>query len=234
MAYICHLHLRVKPLQFSHRGRPRKKPARGQFSPKNRNLASASQGRIRILSLDTHPEPSRLAKLALNAAWTARDQAVDVYKGLKGPEMAWTLMQGGDTELKKTEMDAPTRKVLLHNLARIAHRGGFIQARDRYLSAFEAQSPLSEPESQMLSRFRNIVLQVEPALLAKAAVYLDAQIAASGDSQSKSWARYIRGDIARRAGETEKAKTHFRAVLDSDKTDSQIRQLAGWFLENGL
>lgn len=189
---------------------------------------------IRILSLDTHPEPSRLAKLALNAAWTARDQAVDVYRGLNGPRMAWDLLQSGDTELKKTDLDAPTRKVLLHNLARIAHRGGFLQARDTYLSAFEAEGSLSLAEKEMLSRFRNIAVQVEPALLAKAGVYLDAQIAASRDSQSKSWARYVRGDIARRAGETEKAKTHFRAVLASDKTDTQIRELADWFLENGL
>jgi tetratricopeptide (TPR) repeat protein len=189
---------------------------------------------IRILSLDANPEPSRLAKLALNAAWTARDEAVDVYKGLKGPEMAWGLIQKGNTELEKTSLDASTRKILLHNLARIAHRGGFIQARDNYLKAFEATPPLSPAEKQVLTRFRNLAEKVEPALLAKAAVYLDAQIAASSDSQSKSWAQYIRGDIARRAGETDKAKTHFRAVLASEKTDPQIRQLANWFLEQGL
>jgi hypothetical protein len=189
---------------------------------------------MRILSLDAEPEPHRMAKLALNAAWTARDQAVDVYKGLEGPEMAWSLLESGNEELKKTTLDPATRKIVLFNLARVAHRGGFIQPRDAYLTAFERLTPLTEPEEKVLLRFRNIVNEVEPALLAKAALYLDAQITASSDSQNKSWARYVRGDIARRSGDTEKAKTHFRAVLASEKTDPQVRQLADWFLKQGL
>jgi hypothetical protein len=189
---------------------------------------------MRILSLDAQPEHSRMAKLALNAAWTARDQAVDVYNGLEGPEMAWALIKSGNEELKKTTLDPTTRKIVLFNLARVAHRGGFMQPRDTYLTAFEALTPMTEAEGKALLRFRNIVNDVEPALLAKAALHLDAQITSSSDSQNKSWAQYVRGDIARRSGDTEKAKTHFRAVLASEKADPQIRQLANWFLKRGL
>ena len=187
---------------------------------------------VRILSLDEEPEPTRLARLYLNAAWTARDVAVDVYKGLQGPEMAWSLLQEGQNELKKSTLDSSTRKILRHNLARIAHRGGFIQQRDLHLEAFEKLTPLSTQEQQVLTRFRQMVIEVEPRFLAKAAVHLDRHIAQSADSQSKSWAHLVRGDIARRAGETEKAKNHFAAVLASQDSDDQMRQLASWLIEH--
>jgi hypothetical protein len=185
---------------------------------------------IRILSLDRSPEPLRLARLYLSAAWTARDVAVDVYKGLEGPEMAWKLLQTGEAELQKPQMDASTKKILLHNLARVAHRGGYLAERDMHLASFEGLGPLSAEEQKVLSDFQ-MVKEVEPRLLTQAASHLDAHIAQAVDSRSKSWALYVRGDIARRAGETEKAKTHFNAVLASEQSEPQIRHLATWLLE---
>ena len=186
---------------------------------------------IRILRLQDEMEPLRVAKLYLDAAWTARDMAVDVYKGLDGPEMAWGLLEAGATELQKTELDDPTKKILHYNLARIAHRGGFLALRDQHINAFEALGNLSAIEQETLSRFRSMTTEVEPLYLAQAARFLEAHLASSRDSSLSSWAHYVLADISRRAGQTNSARTHFTAVTQSDHSEEQLKSLAQWFLE---
>ena len=60
---------------------------------------------IRIIELEKDSAPLRIARLYLNAAWTARDRAVDVYKGLDGPIMAARLLEKGKEELKKPKLE---------------------------------------------------------------------------------------------------------------------------------
>ena len=185
---------------------------------------------IRILSLE-QADPLKLARLYLQAAWTARDRAVHVYKGLEGPIKAWELLQGGLEELKKTDLDSPTQRILHYNLARIAHRGGFMESRDTHLSEFESLGPLQKPEKDALQRFRQMVNDVEPFYLKKAAALLEAHIESTSDSQSRCWAHYIRADIARRAGNRSKAKSHYEAVLASDHANERVLELTNWFVE---
>ena len=186
---------------------------------------------IRILKLEEDIEPIRVARLYLDAAWTVRDEAVDVYRGLEGPEMAWSLLQAGHEELQKPTLDTATKKILRHNLARIAHRGGFLALRDEHIQAFEALGNLTDAERDVIDRFRNRTAELEPLYLAKAARYLEAHLAATPEGNLSSWAQYVLGDIARRAGQTDAARSHFQAVVESRYTDPPTRSLAEWLLE---
>ena len=186
---------------------------------------------IRILKLEDNIEPIRIARLYLDAAWTARDEAVDVYRGLEGPEMAWSLLEAGKAELKKPALDVPTKKILHHNLARVAHRGGFLALRDQHIEAFSSLGDLSDAEQEVLARFRRMTTEVEPLYLAQAARHLEAHLAATPEGNLSSWAHYVLGDIARRAGQTNAARSHFQAAIDSRYTDPPTRNLAEWLLD---
>lgn len=187
---------------------------------------------IRIIELEKDTDPLRIARLYLSAAWTARDRAVDVYKGLDGPMMAARLLKQGKDELQKPKLEKSVQKILHHNLARIAHRGGFFQERDHHLAQFEAVGSLSKQELAVLQTFRKMVNDIEPGLLQKAAVYLEKYLSSATDSRTRGWAHYTRADIARRQGNTDKAKQHYQAVLKSEHAEKKLIELAKWFLEN--
>ena len=187
---------------------------------------------IRIIALEKESDPLRIARLYLNAAWTARDRAVDVYKGLEGPIMASRLLEQGQEELQKPNLEKSVQKILHHNLARIAHRGGFFQKRDQHLAAFEALGSLSEKEKSVLKTFHRMVNEIEPGLLKKAAAQLDEYLSSATDSKTRAWAHYTRADIARRNGDRVNARKHYQSVLKSKNPDEKLLELAKWFLEN--
>ena len=107
---------------------------------------------IRILSLE-QTEPLRLARLYLQAAWTARDRAVDVYKGLEGPIKAWGTPSRRKRGTQKPDLSPATQRILHYNLARIAHRSGFSEIRDTHLTAFESIGTLSHRKQKPCNAF---------------------------------------------------------------------------------
>jgi hypothetical protein len=155
--------------------------------------------------------PDQLFQLYLEASWTARDAAVGVYLGLEGPEAARTLLNEGRAELEK-DLDPGTRKVLLHNLARVAHRGGWPVERDHYLEQFEAVGALTDTETEVLATFRHANV-VEARLQRLAIEQADAALLLESLSpKDKARIRYLRADLLRRLGEIEEARTELDAV----------------------
>ena len=95
----------------------------------------------------------------------------------------------------------------------------------------EAIGQLSALEQEVLTRFRRMTTEIEPLYLTQAARQLEAHLNSKPDSRISSWARYVLGDIARRAGQNEDAASHFRTVVSSPYTDPQLKKLAQWFLD---
>ena len=77
-----------------------------------------------------------------------------------------------------------------------------------------------------------MVQDVEPGLLQRTAVYLEKYLSSATDSRTRSWAHYTRADIARRQGDTNKAKQHYNAALKSEHTEEKLLELSKWFLDN--
>ena len=178
-------------------------------------------------------EPLFMAHLYMQAAWTARDAAVGVFHGLEGPVNARDLITQGEVELE-TQQDPSLRKILLHNLARIAHRGGYSDERTRFINAFEEIGSLSSEESQALTTFRSVSENIEPSLLALAAEQMHLHLASSSEVESTSmgaWCNYIIADIARRGGDNTQARHHYQLVLGSNGATEQMKELAEYLIE---
>ena len=169
-----------------------------------------------------------LGQLYLEASWTARDAAVGEYPGLEGPVMARQLLDAGVLELER-ELPPATRKILLHNLARVAHRGGFNQERDAYLDAFEAVGDFSAPEARVLSRFRQIVNGVEPTLqdraITKFEEWLEEQPQASPETIRVT---YVLTDLHRRRGHLEQAAHGYARILASEHSTQELKDLSAF------
>jgi tetratricopeptide (TPR) repeat protein len=169
-----------------------------------------------------------LGQLYLEASWTARDVAVGEYGGLEGPVMARQLLEAGAIELEK-ELPPTTRKILLHNLARVAHRGGFNRERNAYLDAFEAVGDFSAPETRVLRRFQQIVEEVEPALQDRAITEFERWLEEHPEPSPEAMRlNYVLADLHRRRGHPEQAARGYARVLASEHSTQEIKDLSAF------
>lgn len=174
-----------------------------------------------------------LYQLYMEASWAARDVAVGEYVGLQGPAAARGTLDQGRVELQRTDLDDRTRKILLHNLARVAHRGGFSAERDDYLDQFEAVGHLDADERKVLDTMRWITGKVEPALQALAVGEIEAFLAQQLDDETEMLrATYLLADIYRRHQRMDEALQGYAIVAISPNAPDELRELSAWFGAN--
>jgi len=173
--------------------------------------------------------PAReLGQLYLEGSWIARDQAVGIYGGLEGPQGARALLDAGQGELDK-ELTDPTRKIVLHNLARVAHRGGFNAERDTLLDQFEAVGNLTPREQEVLSEFRLMSTQVEPRLQDLAITEFERALEEGiVDEETRLRTTYQLADLHRRRGRIGDAIAGYAFVTASSATPDELRELSAW------
>ena len=179
-------------------------------------------------------DPLTIANLYLNAAWTARDHAVGVYVGgLDGPSAAREILDVGQAELKK-KLTPEAIKLICYNLARVAHRGGYIAERDTHLAAFLALGNLSAAERQAGQRMQHISRVVEPTMQLHAIVALKEALARAGDPVRLSQARYQLADLNRRLGQADSAARDFHTVLQTDEAPDPLKVMARFLLSQPM
>ncbi|MBK9365834.1 MAG: hypothetical protein IPN01_05870 [Deltaproteobacteria bacterium] len=169
-----------------------------------------------------------VAQLYLEGSWTARDEAVGVYLGLEGPIEAEQILAYGDAELLKPEGQKLAR-TLLYNLARVAHRGGFLKARDGYLSRYEALPELTSAEREKSKRLKTLATGPEAAMQRLALVELARFLKASGaPAERVARARYLQADLHRRLGDEDAAIQGYAQVALDEEAPEQLRELAAF------
>jgi len=175
--------------------------------------------------------PEELAQLYLQGSWVARDQVVGVYLGLEGPQPARQLLEAGRHELER-DLDPTTRKIVLHNLARVAHRGGFGEERDAWLDTFEAVGELTPREREVLDQFRLVTSTIEPHLQDLAIAELDRFLASNpADDVARIRATYQLADLHRRRGRSAEAAAGFAFVVASSACPEDLREVAAFLGE---
>ena len=127
------------------------------------------------------------------------------------------------------DLDGATRKIVLHNLARIAHRGGFNEERDHRLRQFAEMDDLSPRERQVLREFRQAVHVVEPRLQDQAIEEFTLALKTDDlDEESRLRTTYVLADLYRRRGRTEEASAGYASVVASITSPDEVRELAAW------
>ena len=168
-----------------------------------------------------------MGRLYLEAAWTARDEAVGIHPDLKGPVVADQILAQGKKELQK-DLTSEQRKMVTFNLARVAHRNAQFDLREQYLTAFLNDPDLEEYERQAGKDFVKLTTEIEPRLLRLArAEYLNHIKEAPNDGQTL----YLLGDLNRRLGDYNQARFYFKKANLSPQLQPEQRLIISHFLE---
>jgi hypothetical protein len=171
-----------------------------------------------------------LADLYLQASWVARDLSVGVVRGLEGPGMARTMLTEGAQALE-AETVPSRRKILLHNLTRIAHRGGYSEERDAYLLDFSALT-LTGPEREKL-RLMEEGISREAALQDLAIASLQEGLRSKGlDMETKIRSTYLLADQLRRKQRYREAFALFGLVIAEVSAPEDLRAMALFLSED--
>ena len=174
--------------------------------------------------------PLDIAELYLNASWTARDQAVGVYVGgLDGPIAARKILDLGKVELQK-DLIPESKAVLLYNLARVAHRGGFVAERDEHVREFLSLPSISDAERKAGMALKTLSQVVEPKYQELAMSFLQAGVGQPGDPLRIARAQYQLADLARRLGKTEQARAGYKEVASNSEAPDQLQSMANFLL----
>ena len=166
-----------------------------------------------------------VAEVYLQASYTARDSAVDVYEGLEGPAATRALLDQGAKELTKT-LPVATQKVLRFNLARVAARGGYFTERDAHLQAFIAAGPMNAKEKEAVARFQAGVA-AEARYQDLAITAFQTGLRAEGLSpDQKVRATYLLADLLRRRGRFAEAIPLYALVMSHPDAPPNLREMA--------
>jgi len=182
------------------------------------------------IALALNQAPVEVANLYLNAAWTARDAAVGIYVGgLSGPEAAKDILRLGKAELEK-KLTPEALKMIHYNMARVAHRGGFVTARKDHIKAFLALSAPTAEERAAGERLMHLSQDIETRYQERAVSLLKATINGPGDTTRLVRAEYQLADTLRRLNRFPEARGHFEAVRDNAEAPDELRELSRFLL----
>lgn len=174
--------------------------------------------------------PHFLAQVYLEASWTVRDSFVGFHQGLNGPKSAKELLDLGPKELQKT-LSPEQKKMLVFNLARVAHRAGVPDIRDLYLNMFEALPNLTPSDTKGLKYIREIAIPKEKYYQQKARneLILAVKDMKNLSDAEKYHSQYLLADLHRRLGDRNLALPLYERVRAQSK-DERLVEMSDFFL----
>jgi tetratricopeptide (TPR) repeat protein len=170
-----------------------------------------------------------LAKVYLDAMWSARDTVVGYHPNLNGPIVIDQLLSQASVELAKS-LTTEQRKTVLFNLARVAHRGGYSQQRDDFIQAFLNLPTLTETEKSAANEFINVTQIIEPYFQKKIIMHIEKALEQNIETDDNSVLYYTIADLHRRKNNPNLALKYYQKVLEMNQSDEIIRELSNYFI----
>jgi hypothetical protein len=176
-----------------------------QLSPAARYSLAAAVGQ------QLGDPPFDLAELYLVGAWTVRDTIVGFLPGVRGAGDAWNKLQQV-IALAETVTDDGARTRALFDLARLAHRGGFVHERDDFLNKLDSFPDAGLGAQEKREEFRRRVIQENAMLTQALRLYREGLQARGADPADGAVARLMVADLSRRLGDFAEARDQAESV----------------------
>ena len=174
--------------------------------------------------------PEFLAQIYLEASWTVRDSFVGFHSGLNGPKSAQEVLDMGAKEFVKPLLP-DQKKLLIFNLARVAHRAGYPQIRDQYLFQYAALPTLTDVEKKGLNYVQTLALPKEKYYQEKARseLLLAVQSPSTEKQEKGMYTKYLLADLHRRLGDWVQAKPLYEEVR-TQSTENRLVEMSEFFV----
>ena len=155
--------------------------------------------------------PFEIAELYLVGAWTVRDTIVGFLPGVRGAGDAWNKLEEVKALAAQVAEPGPRTRALF-DMARLAHRGGFLHERDDFLNKLDTFEDAGLGAQGKRAEFHRRVAR-ENELLRNARRWYRAGLEArTGDPADRAVARLMVADLSRRLGELDEARTQAEGV----------------------
>ncbi len=157
-----------------------------------------------------------IGDLFLHGAWTVRDTIVGFLPSVQGSGDAWQKL-GELVKMSRSVTHPRGRTIALFDMARLAHRGGFIHERDALLAQLDNFEDAGLGALAKRAQF-GVRVEAENRLLRKARErYLQGIGARSRGAGDRAIYRFLAAELARRVGDFETAEAELGA-LDLDNS----------------
>ncbi len=152
-----------------------------------------------------------VAELYLIGAWTVRDTIVGFFPGVRGAGDAWNKLE--EVMALAAQVDEPRpRTRALFDMARLAHRGGFLHERNDFLAKLDTFEDAGLHGKEKRTEFRRRVERESDLLRNARRWYRKGLDSGEGDGSDRAVARLMVADLSRRLGELDEARTQAEGV----------------------
>ncbi len=166
-----------------------------------------------------------IGQLYLSGAWTVRDTIVGFLPGIQGAGDAWSKLV--ETLPMVKELTEPRgRTIALFDMARLSHRGGFVHERSDFMSLVGSVPDAGLGAAAKRAEFARRVA-AEDRLLTKARDAFRAGLdKPDGHPEDRARIRFLVGEITRRLGDFDEARTTLEGVELDAVAGEETRALA--------
>jgi len=166
-----------------------------------------------------------IGELYLIGAWTVRDTIVGFLPGVQGASDAWAKL-GEVVPLAQKQTESAPRTRAMFDLARLSHRGGFVVERDEFLLLLDTFEDAGLGAKEKRAEFF-VRVDEENRLLGKARDRFRRGLQArEGSGEEQAYYRYLVGDLSRRLGDFDAARTALEGADLAPQASEEVRALA--------